>query len=60
MSIRWTKQQRARVQHVLDCHPVESGRCRTAAAEVLPAGAEVDADAHALAILPDPSPLKVS
>jgi hypothetical protein len=53
MSIRWTKPQRARVQDALDRHPVDSSRCRTAASEVLPVGALVDADAHALAVLPD-------
>lgn len=54
MSIRWTKPQRARVQAVLARHPAESGRCRLAATSVLPIGEELDADAHARAILPDP------
>jgi hypothetical protein len=53
MSIRWTKSQHSLVQHAFDRHPVESGRCRSAASEVLPVASEADTDAHALAILPD-------
>lgn len=50
--IVWTGEQRDRVERVLASYPAASGRCESAAWEVLPIGCERDPEAQVWQLLP--------
>ena len=50
--VPWTEADRRRVEEALARHPIESGRCATAAGEVLPLARGLDRDSRLLKLLP--------
>jgi hypothetical protein len=50
--IAWIPDQRARVERVLASYPLASGRCESAAWEILPIGRERDPEAQVWQLLP--------
>jgi hypothetical protein len=53
MAIDWTTDQRAKVDRVLERYPVTSGRCESAAWEILPIGRQCDPHAQIWQLVPD-------
>jgi hypothetical protein len=52
MAIAWSTDQRSRVDRVLATYPVASGRCESAAWEILPIGHERDSLAQVWKLIP--------
>jgi len=52
MTIAWTRVQRNAVERIFDDHPADSGRCREAAAAVLPIATQVDPCARTVKVVP--------
>ncbi len=52
MAIAWIGDERSRVEQVLARYPVASGRCESAAWEILPIGRERDPQAQLWQLLP--------